>query len=335
MKLPKIKKLPSGNYHCEVKINGKRISITEPTKNECHNRAVLLKSGITKNTTNTTLRNAIDRYIEARSNVLSPATIRGYRTIQRNRFKGVIDMRIDAVTNWQAVVNSETHICGAKTLKNAWGFVSSVLKENGVSVSGITLPQIITTEHAFLQPDEIKPFIAAIKGDKYELVYLLALHGMRHSEIMALDIKNSISNGKIKIRGAAVPNEHHKYIWKAENKNTSSRRDIPVLIPRVTELVGTSTADLQSVIQSTSYGVYKHLMQICKDNNIEYMGLHGLRHSFASLCYKLQISEAETMRLGGWSDPGVMRRIYTHLSEMENKESEEKLRSFFQLENIM
>lgn len=335
MRIPKVKKLPSGNYHCEIKINGKRISITEPTKNECHNKAVLLKSGITKNAVNTTLRSAIDRYIEARSNVLSPATIRGYRTIQRNRFKGVMDMRIDAVTNWQAVVNAETRTCESKTLKNAWGFIASVLKENGVTANNITLPQIITSEHAFLQPDEIKPFLAAIRDDKYEIIYLLALHGMRRSEIMALDIKNSISKDTIKIRGAAVPNEHHKYVWKAENKNTTSRRNIPVLIPRVTELISASTDDLQAVIQSASYGVYKHLMQICSKHGIEYMGLHGLRHSFASLCYKLQISEAETMRLGGWSDPGVMRRIYTHLSEMENKESEEKLKNFFRIENIM
>lgn len=335
MRIPKVKKLPSGNYHCEVKINGKRISITEPTKNECHNKAVLLKSGIAKNAVNTTLRNAIDRYIEARSNVLSPATIRGYRTMQKNRFAGVMDMRIDAVTNWQAVVNAETRTCGSKTLKNAWGFVASVLKENGVTTNNITLPQVITSEHAFLQPDEIRPFLAAIRDDKYELVYLLALHGMRHSEIMALDIKNSISNDRIKIRGAAVPNELHKYVWKAENKNTTSRRDVPVLIPRVVELIRDSKEDQQAVVQSTSYGVYKHLIRICQDNGFEYMGLHGLRHSFASLCYKLQISEAETMRLGGWSDPGVMRRIYTHLSEIENRESEEKLRNFFQLENIM
>ena len=335
MRIPKIKKLPSGSYHCEVKINGKRISVTEPTKNECQNRVLLLKSGITKNAANTTLRSAIDRYIEARSNILSPSTVRGYRIIQRNRFKGVMDMRIDAITNWQAVINAETRTCGSKTLKNAWGFVSSVLRENGVTVNNITLPQIINSEHAFLQPDDVKPFLEAIRGDRYELVYLLALHGMRRSEIMALDLKNSVTADRIRIRGAAVPNELHRYVWKAENKNATSRRDIPVLIPRVTELIRDSKEDLQAVLQSTSYGVYKHLMRICEDLGIEYMGLHGLRHSFASLCYKLQISEAETMRLGGWSDPGVMRRIYTHLSELENRESEEKLRNFFRAESIV
>ena len=342
MKLPKIQKLPSGSYHCELKINGRRIYVTEPTKNECRNKVMLIKAeyinGISRNAagiTGFTLRKAIDHYIESRSNVLSPATVRGYRIIQRNRFKNTMDMRIDSVSNWQAVVNSEAKTCSAKTLKNAWGFINSVLKENGVITQGISLPQVITDEHAFLQPDAITAFLTAIKDDRYELVYLLALHGMRRSEIMALDIKNSISDNTIKIRGATVPNEEHRYVWKSENKNKTSRREIPVMIPRVKELVKKNPEGLQKIIQTPTDTVYKHLKQICRENGFEYMGLHGLRHSFASLCYKLKISEAETMRLGGWSDPGVMRKIYTHLSNLKNREAEKKLINFFKGSKVM
>lgn len=342
MKLPKIIKLPSGNYHCTLKINGQRLYVTEPTRNECRNKVMLLKAehinGISRNAAGIsgfTLRKAINRYIESRSNILSPATIRGYRTIQNNRFKNVMDRRIDSINNWQPIVNSEAQTCGAKTLKNAWGFINSVLKENGVMTHGISLPQVITDEHVFLQPDEIKTFLKAIEGDRYELVYLLALHGMRRSEIMALDIKNSISNKTIKIRGATVPNESNRYVWKSENKNQKSRREIPIMIPRIKDLIKDNPDELQRIIQSTTDNVYKHLRRICENNNMEYMGLHGLRHSFASLCYRLKISEAETMRLGGWSDPGVMRKIYTHLSNLENKEAERKLINFFKTRNVM
>lgn len=331
-KLPKITRLPSGSWHCTLYIDGQRIYITEPSKTACKEKALLIKAqAITGSliTSTLTLREAIDKYLDARSNVLSPATLRGYRTIQRNRFSSVMDMRIDKVANWQKVVNAETRYCNPKTLKNAWGFIKSVLAENGITPHGVTLPQILQEEHAILQPDEIKPFIAAVRGAEYELVYLLALHGLRKSEIMGLDIRNSVSGSEIRVRGAVVPNEEHKFVWKAENKNTTSRRTVPILIGRVTEIIKASPDAAQHQLRCTSNAVYRQLMQICQDNGFDYMGLHGLRHSFASLCYALKISEAETMRLGGWSDPAVMRKIYTHLSARENHESEERLRAFF------
>jgi integrase len=57
--------------------------------------------------------------------------------------------------------------------------------------------------------------------------------------------------------------------------------------------------------------------------------MHGLRHSFASLSYFLGIPEAETMRLGGWSDPSVMRKIYTHLASTLKTDARTRLQAFF------
>jgi integrase len=339
MKLPKIRKLPSGSYYCELKINKKRIYITEPTRLECRNKAMLLKAehknGMLRNSTDVTLRKAIDKYIDNRSNVLSPSTIRGYRTIQNNRFKNVMDRRIDSIDNWQPIINTEAKTCSAKTLKNAWGFINSVLKENGVRTHTVTLPQIIYDESPFIQPDMIKPFMGAIRDDSCELFCLLALHGLRRSEIMALDVKRNISDKYIKVQGATVPNEQHKLVWKKENKNSSSRRTIPLLIPRIKEIIDESPDKAQAMLRISPNTVYRHMRSVCETANMEYIGLHALRHSFASLCYSLKISEAETMRLGGWTDPAVMRKIYTHLSNLENKESEKRLKEFFVQDKVI
>jgi len=59
------------------------------------------------------------------------------------------------------------------------------------------------------------------------------------------------------------------------------------------------------------------------------VGIHGLRHSFASACYFLRIPSKTVMRLGGWSDDGTMNRIYTHLAKKELENDVGALTTFF------
>lgn len=76
-----------------------------------------------------TLRQAMDNYISARTNVLSPATIRCYNTIRDNRFQDIIDKNLKDISDWQKICNLEAKTCSTKTLKNSWFFVALVLKE--------------------------------------------------------------------------------------------------------------------------------------------------------------------------------------------------------------
>ena len=63
------------------------------------------------------------------------------------------------------------------------------------------------------------------------------------------------------------------------------------------------------------------------------MGVHGLRRSFASLCYHLGISEAVTMISGGWSDFRTMRKIYTKISESDIANQAKLYTEFFENAN--
>jgi len=133
MKVPKPRKLSSGKWFIQLRLGGESVSISDYSKKECLRQAQLIKAeylaGKRQKQMNPapespTLSEAVDRYIAQRSNTLSPATIRGYRTIQRNRFQEQMSRRLDQIApeDWQGIVNQEAARCGPKTLKNAWGF---------------------------------------------------------------------------------------------------------------------------------------------------------------------------------------------------------------------
>ena len=85
MKTATIKQLPSGAWHCRIKMDGKTISITKDTKLAVEKEYMALKSGAKAASTpeaERTLGQAMDAYIAAREGTISPTTLSGYKKIQ-------------------------------------------------------------------------------------------------------------------------------------------------------------------------------------------------------------------------------------------------------------
>lgn len=310
-------KLPSGNYRVQFYKDGKRHSVTRPTAYEAEREAALLANG---NIPDITLHEAIDCYINERKNVLSPSTIVGYRVIQRNRFQSVMHLPIADKIRWQQVVNDEALKISPKTLYNSWGLVKAILTTYGVAVPRVQLPQRITEEHGFFQPEEIKRFVKLIEGHENEAQFLLCLHGLRKSEMLAVT-DSDIKDGYIYVRGSIVRTEANTYVSRDSNKTVKSRRIVPIFIERLAHL------PLERNCRPDTIG--RRFQRLCEENGLPQIGLHGLRHSFVSLCYYLGISLMVTMRYGGYSNPTVVQSIYTHLANRELKDSEAKLKQFF------
>lgn len=178
MKIPKARQLPSGAWFCRVRVDGKDIPITRDTEKEAVAEAMAIKAGIkeaAKRPQKKTLTKAIDEYIDARRNILSPATIRGYKIIQDNRFQSMMHKDITLVTQeqWQRAVNQEAKSFSAKTLTNSWRFIASVIAEATGKQITVRLPQIIPNERPWLTPDQVEIFVKAIKGSTIEIPALL------------------------------------------------------------------------------------------------------------------------------------------------------------------
>lgn len=339
IKIPTARKLPSGNWTVQLRLNGESISITRPTEKEAVAEAMAVKQGIIqakRASAAPTLEYAIEEYITQRENVLSPATIAGYRVIQRNRFSQIQKMRISDITpaKWQKAVNDEAKLVSAKTLKNSAMFVQTVIAEHGEKITA-RLPQVVPNDLPWLTPEQIPVFMEAIKGNRYEIPALLALSSLRHSEIIALKWDAiDLNKGTITVHGSAVADSTGKMVRKAENKNPSSRRVVPFLIPQLREAVEAQPRDPEAYIYPHYSNILRlNINKICAAAGLPKIGIHGLRRSFASLCYHLGISEAVTMQAGGWSDFRTMRKIYTKISEKDVQTQAALFADFFESAN--
>nr|DAL20486.1 MAG TPA_asm: Integrase [Caudoviricetes sp.] len=319
-------------WYLELRREG--VTVIEDTEAAAIAKALAIRAGFIaaeKKAPPLTLRQAIDKYIRERDNALSPATIRGYYTIQRNAFGGVMDKDIHAVGCWQAAVNAEATRVSAKTLKNEWGLIETVLRANRVDIDVSSLPQVIRKELPWLDYSQIKQFLAAVRGEPCELGALLALHSLRRSEVLALS-PDKIKGGKILVHGSAVVDKDGKLVRKKENKNTTSRREVDIVIARLADLLrASSTPAGVPYVRYNPNTLTNQINRICAREGLPLVGMHGLRRSFASLAYHLGWSERQTMQVGGWADLKTVHDIYIKLAAADQKRDIDKMREFYAL----
>lgn len=328
--VPEPRQLPSGKWNIELR--KEKQSVTEDTPERCRARAAAIRAGFieteAKRKSGLTIGAAIDKYIADNANILSPSTLKGYQTIRNNRFGSVMGEDIRADLDWKTIINSEAKKYSPKTLSNSWRLITAVMRSNGITPPAVKLPRVPKADRPWLDYDEIGIFVSAVYGHPCELAALLALHSLRRSEILALTTDSiDFKSGTISVSGSVVYDKNNELVRKSTNKSASSHRVVPIVIPRLTELLRSAPEGvLVSVAPNT---IYRRINAVCASAGLPEVGVHGLRHSFASLAYHLGWSEASTMQMGGWSDPSVVHGIYTHLSQKDHNKDVKKMQRFY------
>lgn len=340
IKIPQIKILPSGAAHTRIMINGERISITADSVEECKAKYIAMKYGVmeaekNKKSKRKTLEDALTEYIDSRRGFRSPATIYGYERYKANCFQSMMKADVFTATDeqWQAAIKAEKRAGKSpKYIKNAWSLVSAAIYETTKRRPIVLLYEKENNERPFLDPEQIDTFVEAIKGQPIEIPALLCLSSLRRSEMLALtwdkiDFKKEI----IYIHGARVRGDGGRLVHKKQNKNDTSRRTVPI-IPPLLEALKRVERKGQYVCTMTGDLTLTRINQVCRANDLPEVGLHGLRHSFASLAYHLQIPEKIAMEIGGWKDADTMHKIYTHLAQRDIAKRAQDFSNYFDAE---
>lgn len=337
MRLPKPKQKDNGKWLVQVMVDGQRTGKEFDTEQEALYWAAGIKTKAVKSEKPkkvTTLSTAFDKYIDQRSNILSPVTLKSYKNIRDNYFQDIMDLPVSAISKdtVQAEINKLAPHKSYKTIKNAVALLLSVTQDyNPINAKRLTFPQKEDKEHGFLEAPDIARLIDAVRGDRIEIPVLLALWlGLRRSEICALEWSDfDFEKKTVSITKALVPNEENKYVVKNRTKTAKSKRTLNVPDYVINRLQATQSDRVGRITTMNPNDIYNHLKVVCDNHGIPFVGIHGLRHTNASVMLSIGITAKMAMARGGWSSNKTMQDIYQHLFSEDRSAADTAINEYF------
>lgn len=341
MKMPVPKQLPSGAWRCQITVDGKRASVTDEDPEMAQAKAVALRAKLIEQSKtpkdSITLKSAIEGYIAERDNVLSPSTIRGYHVVMDNRFPELMKTKVRDIdeSSLQRAINKEAKSKSAKTIKNGMGLVISVVSRyKPINMKLLKYPQRVPVEHAYLDGDQIVRLITACEGDIAEIPILLGLWlGLRRSEIMGLRWESiDLENRKIRVERSMVIDKDDNIVIKDVMKTETSNRvlDCPAyIVAKLESYQPCPDLRVGPVFHIHYNTIYKNLEKICNRCGLPFVGVHGLRHTNASVMLSLGIVDKVAMARGGWSSKETMERIYQHIFSSDKQAADSAINQYF------
>lgn len=332
--MAKAKKLPSGSWRVLVydytDAKGKRkyksFTSEDPSakgKRKVESEAAIYAAGKDSLRTLTTMKDmtlgqAMDMYIENRSAVLSPGTIREYKRSRRNDLQELMPLKIHGITreDIQSSINHEALSHSPKSVRNMHGLLSSVLRTYRPDFAFNTkLPQKIRPDIYVPTDDDIKALTHYLLGDEMEVPVLLAAFGpMRRGEICALRYED-IDGNLIHVSHSLVLDENKNWVLKPPKTYTSNRFiEFPDFI---INKIGMGTGRVVDINPNALSSRFSHIL---KNAGIPPFRFHDLRHYSASIQHALGIPDVYIMARGGWASDSVLKNVYRHVMNDKTKE---------------
>ena len=315
--------LPSGSYRLRKMYKGNTYTIVYdyiPTEKEIIrsmadeiDKAQVSKARIKFST-------AAERYMETKNNVLSPSTLRGYRSILNNlpdSFKNKLVTDIDSIVI-QKLVNDYSRSHSPKSTINAHGFISAVMAMFCPNtIINTTLPQKRKNEPYVPSDEDVKRILDYAKGTQFEIPLLLATFGLRRSEICALTL-DDLNGNMLTISKALVQAEDKTWVIKSTKTEAGTRT---IYLPdNVVELI-----HKQGCIY-TGYpnSIVCYLQKVQERLGIPKFSLHKLRHYYASMSHSIGIPDSYIMSAGGWKSDSTLKQVYRHAMHDKKEEMQKQ-----------
>lgn len=333
MKIPKAVKLPSGSWYVNVMVGGKRLSITAPTKRDAEKEAAAIKSGAkaAQFSQSLSVTQALDRYIDSKSAVLSPATIAGYRRIQKNLLEPIAGYPLSNLTQEQVqrwVNQLAKQGKKPKTVSNAHGLLSAVIGAyRPEMVLRTTLPQKVKTEISIPTEAELSAIFDAAKGTKYELPIMLAVWlGLRASEIRGLKWED-IDGEYISVKRAIVQGEAGPVEKGTKTFNGTRALHLP---PYLAALIQAQDHSKEHIVNLSGHAMYNGFERVCKKAGVPHFRFHDLRHMHASVMLAIGVPNKYAQERMGHATDNMLKTVYQHTIQEEQKKYSEEIDQRFE-----
>lgn len=377
-------KQPNGTFRIQIELGNdeltgkrKRKTFTAKTKKECIARYEEWKSKQSFNSKDTlTLGQYFKTWLfDFRKAELKPSTFERYYGVYENYIMNnskFASTKLTDITTLQIqkYYNSLMETKEVSTVKNTHRYIKTFFADcvnQGLIVrnpcNNIKFPKSFSVEEEsnqfiYLSTDEQKSLVKALKGDKSELIILLALTcGMRLGEILALsykdfDFDNNLINVNKSIKRISSIDENGNRIYRLEvmqPKTKNSIRKVPLptfLIPIIKDH---NKENLQNKLKLGELYYNKDFL-FCKINGepidtkqpnrrlksiLKKLQLntdirfHDLRGIFISNCIENGIEPKTVASVVGHSDISTTLNIYAKLSKNKIVDDMTKVNSIF------
>lgn len=328
MRIPEPKKLPSGKWYMQIMVDKVRHSRAFDTREDAIYWASGLKTKSAQDARSPrqlTVGEAIDRYIESKSSVLSPSTIAGYKRIRKNQLQGLMGVQVRNLTQEQVQreINQMARKSSPKTVRNAHGLLTATLSVSAPDLNlRTTLPQKRRPEIVIPSGEDLKAILTAVHGKSVELPVLLAAWlGLRMSEIRGLTW-DCIKGDTIHIKQAMV-DEGLK-----GTKTYSSDRVLP-LPAQIKALLDAKPHKGEFIFPESRRAIASRFDYYTKKAGLPHYRFHDLRHYNASVMLALGIPDKYAMQRMGHATNNMLKTVYQHTMQDEEKKNSEKIDAYF------
>lgn len=331
--MAKIERLPSGTYRIRVYIGRdssgkiKTKSLTHKDKRKLQAMAAAYVDLHRDVHDPESFAKVAERYIASREAVLSPSTIRGYKSMLgalKRDFGHFCAENIHEMhpRDLQSIVNSMAlDDVSPKTIANRAGFINAVLAYGDAPRMAVQLPQRVKPTYSIPDEQMAARILSDVAGKALEVPVMLGMLGLRRSEICGLTL-DDLDGNMLHVHRAMVYAPGGKQIRKDSPKTDSSDRY--VLLP---DALADKIRQQGYITKANPNSLTKAWERLIKKGGYPPIRFHDLRHFFVSYCHNiLHLSDAQIMRMGGWKTNHVMRSVY--LQSMEDEKASKDVSTF-------
>lgn len=347
------KKLPSGSWrvrvvdHYEIGPDGKRKTIfqsftsSDPSrkgKAEAERMAAEWEYSRKKRPEAISVHDCIEKYIEAKAAVLSPATVGGYRASLKNHYSSdfgnekLRDLTDEKVQIFVSSLSASGFT--GKSVHNIYSLFSSAASMFKCSFN-VTLPKKKAPETYTPIEEEVNRFLDYLEEggerteDLYDCVMLAAFGPLRRGEIACL-LSSDITDNGVLVTKDMVMEDNKTYVIKEYPKmeGTEHEADLPpFLLERLRKRVERQGEG--RLFNLNPHCITMRFNRAIKKVDVPHFRFHDLRHYWVSIAHALGMPEQYILDNGGWKTAHVMKRVYRNsLRDIKKKEAE-KMNSHF------
>ncbi len=322
-----------------VDLRREGVTVIENTEAEAKAKAVAIRAGfveVGKKPDNITLSEAITEYINSKANRLSPKSKEQYEYIRDNRFETLMPMKLSQIDAKAIDAAFDTELAkpsrkggtlSKKTVNDAFLLVKTVLNIYCKNLEVNTKPVEIQQSFRFLLP--IEKICGAVIGTDIELPVMLAMWlSLTASEIRGLTKSKSVVGGKLYIVETVV-DVNGKAVRKQGAKEEKRPRafNIP---PYIQSLIDKVDGDI--IEPRSAHALNQRFQRVLKNNGLQPMRFHDLRHLNASLMADQRIPTPVAQQRGGWKTDSTMKRVYTHAFDESRLAADKVIDNIFESE---